>query len=366
MNRKLVWIPIALAVVLGFLFFAVRERRPEGHDDRVNQSSRHEGRQNSEKTDDPSHKSRKSDGAVEKRPLKTQDRTNEQEPQKSPERLRIEEAVFGIKIDLASLAPYARESLSEVELMLQTERDEAKLIRLLNAYSYLSSLRGVVQTSREVIRLAKEGPMPVRIKAIEVAGRIGDEAAVDLLTQVMQGPVEFEEEQALVLSAIRGAGLTHSNVLIGPLEKFLGGPEFFQMQALESIGDIGDVSAIPKLEQLAAKDGDPDVQREAKFALEKTRLIAASDRDEKLLELIRSPLVSGEFRWYEWALEKTIRLNLSHLAGALRSIYDEKKETYDSAAPDSFRVRLLDAIRRLGGRISPDELELLRRSGRSP
>lgn len=74
--------------------------------------------------------------------------------------------------------------------------------------------------------------------------------------------------------------------------------------------------------------------------------------------------MSGEFSWHHGALEKIIRLNLRGQATAIREGYDKTNHKSASWAPDSFIVKRLDAILLPGARVTEEEEDLLRRSGR--
>jgi len=79
---------------------------------------------------------------------------------------------------------------------------------------------------------------------------------------------------------------------------------------------------------------------------------------------VKSQRMSGEFSHTRWALDQIVRLNLKHLAPAIREWYDGVEKKWGSWT--DLRGKVLHTLVKFGAPISPAEEEILKKSGRKP
>ncbi|MBI4617449.1 MAG: hypothetical protein HY720_27810, partial [Planctomycetes bacterium] len=315
-------------------------------------------------------------------------------------------------------ARQAARLLPMVEQLLAEEKNEERRYELLGWYSGLASLQHADRTPAVVVELALHGPYrgdrrlggdwdwrdATRTSAIHTLGVIGDDVAVDTLIQILESidrndPLQYQ----LLQAALTSAGSAQSPRLARALERLAekrGVPP-----QVDVLGDIGDPGSAAVVRPFAEKEGrDPEevvesiqsrnmhgtYYKSASEALTKIEAMAAPDRDERLLELVRSqgavPNLGGvkseEVRW--WAVERIARLDLGHLAGPMRQIYEEEKRRLDTPAlvrerelrpgrdegwvieypNEPFHDRWLDTLYRLGAELSATEIDYLAIHGR--
>jgi hypothetical protein len=299
------------------------------------------------------------------------ERVEEPATQPAPRELspRIRNLVLAHK-EFAALAAESRDAMAEIEACLGAERDADRAERMLRSYLMLLDLRPASETSPG-LRTLLESPGTSSLKrvAVEVAARISDPWAVNWFTTLLRRELpdgSAMEELAFVAHVIRCLADSRSSDLARELVAFAErhGDRVLP-QCIESLGTMGDPAAKPLLERLADDENAARHTRtKARFALQKLALLEGPDRDRKLVEAVRGSQVSGEFAWYRWALDRIVELNLTHVAGEIRVIYEDRKDRLQGSDPWSSRVRLLHAVYRLGGPLSAEEIELLRQSGR--
>ena len=291
--------------------------------------------------------------------------TSAEAAQETATQRRIAQQIFAAKPNIVELAADADEARVELERLMAIEKDPCRLDRILAAYDVVSLWTGVQITPECLRRILRDGPIELRIRALDIAARISDDWSADFISTLIAAPASGADAELLLRSALKSAGRSHSDRIADALTKYIQRDDSkFAVVAIESIGNAGSLSAMPALQSMVERPPNPIVKAEAAFALEKIALLGDPDRDSKLLEAVRGSRMSGEFSWYDWALDWIVSLKLTHTAGPLRSIYDEQQHLLDDSGPFSFRVRILSAINQLGGPISADELALLRRCGR--
>jgi len=251
--------------------------------------------------------------------------------------------------DPAYLAPHALLALGEIEEMLGTERDPVERDTLLEAYLYLSRLRDGMKTPDVILGLAREG----RHTARRIVTTIADERAEAWFLDEMKGPNAHHI-------------VTMSGRLTGPkvqeaLLKFFRGSDRPPISVARALVDAGCVEVLPELRTIK---GNPI---EIRFEIEKLEILAAADRDAKLLAAVKSMRMSGEFSWFQWGLDQILRLDLKHLAPDLRKWYDAANLKWaPSHDPHRLIYKMPWVLSKLGAPITPEEEELLKRGGRRP
>jgi hypothetical protein len=244
--------------------------------------------------------------------------------------------------DPSYLAPNAALALAEIERMLKSQSNQGPL---LEAYLYLARLRDGMKTPDVILDLARAH----NYWAMQIATTIADERA-----------------EAWFLEEIEGPGASHERTepgrLSGPkvkeaLLKYFRANERPPRSLVTALVDMGCVEILPELK---FPKGNP-------HEVEKLTLLAAPDRDAKLLTAVKSLRMSGEFSWYSWGLDQILRHDFKHLAPELRTWFDAVKVKWTpSHNPNHASVKVPWVLFKLGAPISPEERELLMKSGRIP
>jgi hypothetical protein len=266
-------------------------------------------------------------------------------------------------LDLSVLAPRAAHNIAVLSKLIESEKDTRLLTRMMRAYSELVGLTGFAETPLRLPALANHPDFGIQVLALEIAARCNDEGGQAVLLDAL-GTAQGANDWT---AAIRATRFSRSANVLVQLNSFLlpTGDTLRALRTIESLQHCGDIVNIKALQNLAAETSNSRLRMEAQAVLEFVGVLALADRDDRLLGFIREPVVSGAFSSSRWALTKLAQYR-ANVAPQLRQHFMESQHLWKDTGPASFRVEILDVIRRLEGPITGEEKELLRRAGRIP
>jgi hypothetical protein len=253
--------------------------------------------------------------------------------------------------DPSYLAPHPTVALETLEEMLKTAGEPADVSKLLDAYRYLAGLREGMKTPDVILDLARRG----RWDAMRCATTIADDRAEECFLDELKAP-RGDHMAAQV-------GRLSSPAVIQALVRFYRADPGRRIRLIPVLADLGAVELLPELRTV--KTHFPEIR----MAIERLEILGAPDRDAKLLATTKSMRMSGEFSWYQWGLDQIVRLDLKPLAPELRTWFDGMKVKWKwvpSHDPYNFVNRVPWALKKLGAPVTPEEEELIKKSGRGP
>jgi len=257
--------------------------------------------------------------------------------------------------DPSYLAPNAALALETLEEMIPAEFDEKEVDKLLTAYHYLARLREGMKTPEFILQRANGEFSTLQQRATAIVVTIADDRAEAWYLEKLNGPrLPYGLPPPGRLS-----GLKVKEALVKRFKE----SERDRLQLLEALVDRGCVEILPELRKMEAATK----RYETRFAIERLGIFESPDRDAKLLAFATSLVRSGDFLSADWGLDQILRLNLKHLAPDLRKWYDQAKLKWaPSHDPHRLIYKMPWVLSKLGAPITPEEEELLKRSGRRP
>lgn len=265
--------------------------------------------------------------------------------------------------DYTWIARHGQIALEELPSMLKEAKGE-QFITLLYRYAYVAEIKEPSQTPAAILNASRTGSP----EAAAVVLLVGDDRALAFLIEGLNriAANEATDQGRLETCLLNGAGKTHSKDVGEALIKLLSHPlEYRRLEAVDALGNMGYEPGLEALKKLE-KDKYPIPGRSVE-AMRKIIISTSPKRAEKLVEVIRSRRMSGEFSWYRWALDQIVRQDLTETTGALREDYDAFVRKFGRARDGrQWEAVLLDAIHKLGGKLSPEETAHLTHLGRLP
>ncbi|HEU4339868.1 MAG TPA: hypothetical protein VFS19_07345 [Planctomycetota bacterium] len=228
---------------------------------------------------------------------------------------------------------------------------------LLSLYRLIAHLRAVPRTPAVILNLARSG----HLAAAQVVLTIRDKRSIDFTLECLDRMAADEQTASFTLerAILEAAGRSRSEEVGKRLLALIDVPHMRKL-VIEPLGTLAYAPAADKLRELTRVQ-DKSIATAANFALSKIVVPATA---EALVARVRSKWMSGEFSWYEWALERIVDLNLKEAAPALREEHDEFVRKFGAAQGIGWSSEVLFAIHRLGGKLAPEETKLLADFGR--
>jgi hypothetical protein len=252
--------------------------------------------------------------------------------------------------DPSYLAPHAALALETLEEMLGTPGEPTDVGKLLETYRYLAGLRDGMKSPDIILDAARKG----NLDALRAATVIADDRAESLFLEAMKGP----HRASVAISS----GRLSSPAVKGALLKYYQEVQpFYHPDLLTPLADLGCTEIVPDLKK--ARANAPGVH----LALWKLEILAAPDRDARLLSLAKSGARSTDFSYAYWARDQIVRLDLREMGPDLRKWFDEVHAKWvPSHRPDRQLVEIILALSKLGMPITSEEEQILKQNGRRP